>query len=427
MPSLSAKVERRMKRWQEQRWILDAIIKTVGIEWDQNRIGYTLGPCGPQATADFNGVRSRVQKFNDISREFKRAARRREGMAKHFMDEGHNVAARESSFIAALLYGSAQWPIFENTPENQSLNEKKNECYQQYARLAHHEIRRVEIPFGESSLPGYLHLPQAHGAPVAEPFPCVLAIGGMDSFKEIAVALYGDAFLERGIAVLAIDGPGQGECTIRDIHVTATNFTDAGRAILTWLRVQPELDPERLAVSGVSFGSYWGTQVAASDERWKGCAVAYVCHEPGANTIFNMASPTFKLRFMYMAGYEDEEKFDEFAQSLTLRGVGERLRCPYLVVAGEDDDLSPIEYTYELLDEVKAPKELLLYQGERHGLNTTTSSVLGPNPQTYMADWLADRLNGKPLHSRRLVVDMQGQTQVSEWARSSSAPGAVAE
>ncbi|MHB8596397.1 MAG: hypothetical protein ACYDER_06255 [Ktedonobacteraceae bacterium] len=109
MLSLSVEVERRMKRWQEQRWILDAIIKTVGIEWDQYRIGYTLGPCGPQATADFNGVRSRVQKFNDISREFKRAAMRREGMAKHFMDEGHSVATRESSFIAALLYGSAQW------------------------------------------------------------------------------------------------------------------------------------------------------------------------------------------------------------------------------------------------------------------------------------------------------------------------------
>jgi hypothetical protein len=46
--------------------------------------------------------------------------------------------------------------------------------------------------------------------------------------------------------------------------------------------------------------------VASIDDRVKGCAVAFVCHEPGANTIFNMASPTFKLRFMYMAGYEDE-------------------------------------------------------------------------------------------------------------------------
>ena len=32
---MATPVERRMKRWQEQRWILDSIIRTVGIEWDQ--------------------------------------------------------------------------------------------------------------------------------------------------------------------------------------------------------------------------------------------------------------------------------------------------------------------------------------------------------------------------------------------------------
>ena len=45
---MAAPVERRMKRWQEQRWILDNIIRTVGIEWDQPRIAYTAGPCGRQ-------------------------------------------------------------------------------------------------------------------------------------------------------------------------------------------------------------------------------------------------------------------------------------------------------------------------------------------------------------------------------------------
>ncbi len=412
MSSLSAGAEKRMRRWQEQRWLLDAVIKTVGVEWDQNRIGYTLGPCGPQATADFMGVRARVQKFNDISREFKRAAMRREAMAQRYADEGRDVAARESFFIAALLYGSAQWPIFENSQENIGLSEKKNVCYQAYARLADHEVRRVEIPFEGKTLPGYLHLPRQV---TPQSLPCVLSIGGMDSFKEISVALYGDKMLERGIAVLAIDGPGQGECTVRDIHVTATNFMDAGRVLIDWMSQQPELDAKRLAVNGVSFGSFWGTQVAAADERLRGCAVAYVCHEPGANTIFNMASPTFKLRYMYMTGYEDEEAFDAFAQTLTLEGVGAKIGCPFLVVAGEDDDLSPIEYTYKLLHEVKSPKELLLYQGERHGLNTTTSSALGPDAQTYMADWLLDRLEGKPALSQHRLVDMQGQVRAQSW------------
>jgi dienelactone hydrolase len=403
-----------MKRWQEQRWILDSIIKTVGVEWDQNRIGYTLGPCGPEATFDFMGVRTRVQKFSDISREFGRAAARRESLARRFEEEGRTVAARESFFIASLLYGSAQWSIFENSSESIDFNAKKVECYLKYAQYAEHEVRRVEIPFGGTSLPGYLHLPSKR--PPGK-LPCVLAIDGMDGFKEMMHSLYGDRFLERGIASLAIDGPGQGECCVRDIHVTATNFKDTGRAALAWMRVQPELDPDRIALFGVSFGSFWATQVASIDDRVKGCAVAYVCHEPGANTIFNMASPTFKLRFMYMAGYEDEDEFDKFAETLTLRGVGEHIKCPYLVVAGEDDELSPIEYTYELLDTIKAPKQLLLYQAEKHGLHTTSSSTLGPNWGVYMAEWIKDRLEGKRMESKNILVDLMGQTHPFEIPR----------
>lgn len=173
-PAMTSNVERRLKRWQEQRWILDAVIQTVGIEWDQARIGYTLGPCGPDAMADFNGVRSRVRKFNDISREYARAAVRREKMARQFEDQGRTVSARESYFIAALLYGSAQWPIYENTRENIALNDKKNACYQRYMQLADHDARRVEVPFAGKFLPGHFHLPPK--APSGR-LPCTVVFG----------------------------------------------------------------------------------------------------------------------------------------------------------------------------------------------------------------------------------------------------------
>jgi cephalosporin-C deacetylase-like acetyl esterase len=411
MAQMSPKVEKRMKRWQEQRWILDAVIKTVGVDWDQGRIGYTMRPCGPEATFDFMGVKSRIQKFSDIAREFSRAAKRREGIARKFETEGKTVSARESYFIASLLYGSAQWPIFENTPENISLDNKKTECYKKYASFASHEIRRAEIPFGKNSLPGYLHLPEKRPA---GKLPCILTIGGMDTFKEMIHSMYGDDFLERGLASFAIDGPGQGECCVRDIHITGTNFIDAGRAALTWMREQPELDPDRIAIFGVSFGSLWATQVASIDDRIKGCAVAFVCHEPGAKTVFNSTSPSFKLRFMYMAGYDDEADFDKFSETINLNGIGEKMKVPYLVVAGEDDELSPIEYTYDLLNKIKAPKELLLYQGERHALHTNSATALGPSWLGYMLDWLSARIDGKTAETKYTLVDLMGQTHSME-------------
>src|ERR1700730_11630661 len=107
-PAMPAATERRMKRWQEQRWILDTVIQTVGVEWDQARIAYTLGPCGPDAIADFNGVRARVRKFNDIAREYARGASRRERMARQFEDEKRTGGGpRHSFFVPPLLSHTA--------------------------------------------------------------------------------------------------------------------------------------------------------------------------------------------------------------------------------------------------------------------------------------------------------------------------------
>ena len=272
-PEMNAATERKMKRWQEQRWLLDAVVQTVGVEWDQARIAYTLGPCGPDATGDFIGIRSRVRKYNDIAREYTRAAVRREKMARQFEADGHPIAARESYFIAALLYGSAQWPIFEVTRENLALNEKKAAAYAKYMELADHEIRKVEIPFGGNgkSLPGYLHLPLKRGT---GKIPAVWAIGGMDSIKEVGVALYGDKLLERGIAVLALEGPGQGECCVREIHPTATNWMQAGPLVLSWLRSQNEIDPDRIALVRREHGLILGDASGLGGRPAEGLRVA---------------------------------------------------------------------------------------------------------------------------------------------------------
>jgi dienelactone hydrolase len=407
-----AELGRRMRRWQEQRWILDAVIRTVGIEWDQARIAYTLGPCGPAATADFMGVRQRVQKFSDIAREFERAAHRRRAHAERMEQAGRPVAARESYFIAALLYGSAQWPLFIDSPDNRRLDDAKVACYGSYARLADHPVERVEIPFGDGVLPGWLHWPREGPGP----FPVVIAIDGMDGFKEMMVAMYGDALLSRGLGVLALDGPGQGEALTHGLHVTPTNFREVGRLAAAYLRRHPRCDGARLAFYGVSFGSYFATVAATGVEDLRGVAVAYVCHEPGGETIFQSASPSFKLRFMYMAGIADEEEFDTWRQGFDLTDVAPLLNCPYLVVAREDDELSPIEYTLALLERVPGPKELLLYEGERHGLHTTSSSALGPSDREWIAEWLSDRLTtDRPAPSRRVYVDLSGRIHESAW------------
>jgi hypothetical protein len=106
---MRAKTELKVKRWKDQRWLLDTVIQAVGMEWDQPRLNYTMYPAGPDAIGDFRAVGMRVRKFADMHREFAAAARRREVKAQGFEKQGRKVSARESYFIAALLYSAARW------------------------------------------------------------------------------------------------------------------------------------------------------------------------------------------------------------------------------------------------------------------------------------------------------------------------------
>ena len=212
----------------------------------------------------------------------------------------------------------------------------------------------------------------------------------------------GDPLLQRGLAILSIDGPGQGETRERGITVTASNCEDGAKAAYAYLKTRPEIDSDRTAIYGSSMGSYWGTRMAASEPGFKACAVAGVCMEPTQYSIFNTAAPSFKLNYMYMAGYDDEAEFDEFCKTLTLEGVAAKIQCPYMVAAGEDDELCPIEFVYQLMDEATCPKVLYVYEGERH-------SIRNPAARTIIVDWLKDCLDGKPVTSEKVYVEMSGK------------------
>ena len=405
---MSSNADGRMKRWQEQRWILDAVIRTVGIEWDQGRIGYGSAPGGPQSVAEFRATASKIKRVGDFVREFSNTAKRRAAKAAQFEVDARLVAARASWLGAALLWAAARWPIFETNEELEKLEERMNHCFAQYIKFSQRPIEAVRIPFQGKELPAYLHLP--HKPEPGETFPCCINIPGMDSSKETGVMMYGDAFIERGIAVLSIDGPGQAESASLGIFVTENNHMDAAVSTLDWLCKHPAIDQDKIVVRGTSFGTYWGLQWAAAlDERIKGVAVSGVCHEPGCNTIFNMASPSFKLRYMWMADYDDEAEFDEFAKKIDLRPYVGGITCPSLIVAGEQDQLSPIENSYMVFDHIKAPKEILVYEGANHSVADASSVALGDSPREYLADWLVARLAEKPMDSVKVFVDSAGR------------------
>jgi dienelactone hydrolase len=400
------------RRFAEQRWLIDNIIRANGIDWDQPRSVSYNAPCGPEANADFAGIREKVKKLADIAPAFEAVGRRREAKAQAAEQEEAPVTARNNYFMAAIHYAAAQWTFDVNNEKNLWLNARKRECYLNYARLADHRVEAAWIPFGDKKLPGWLHLPPGYNG---GKIPAVLAIPGMDGFKEAQVALYGDRWLTRGIAVLVVEGPGQYESAVLDIHVSMDNWIAAGKAIMDWMVARPELDPERIGVVGQSFGSFFGTIVCATEPRFKACGVTATCLEPGCRTIFEDASPTFKQRFMYMSGYTDEAAFDKFVKTLTWEGYAGKIKVPYLCVAGEADELSPLEHTERLMHTLKSPKRLVVYQDCRHSVGNVPATNLGPTPPVLVADWMAARLAGKPFPSERWYVESNGRVVKTQY------------
>ncbi len=405
-PDTTVRGEPQVRRFDEQRWLIDNIIRANGIDWDQPRSIYIQMPCGLEANADFAGIRERVKRMADIGPAFEAVARRREAKAKAAEEAGNLVTARDNYFMAAVHWGAAQWPYDQNNETNIAYNNKKRECYTKYAALAEHRVEAAWIPFEGKAIPAWFHLPPNYNG---GRIPAVIAIPGMDSYKEIQVALYGDRFLNRGLAVLAIDGPGQYEAPMLGIYYSTERWMKVGKPIVDWLAARPEIDAERIAVSGTSFGTFFGTILTAYEPRIKACAVMSVCHEPGGETIFQQASPTFKKRFMYMSGITDEAEFDRFRQTITWEGHTERIRAPYLCVAGEFDELSPIEHSLRLVKSVQGPKQMVVYQDSRHSVGNVPAANLGPFPQILVADWIADRLAGKPFPSEHWFVRSNGQ------------------
>jgi dienelactone hydrolase len=405
-PILDHRGAPQVRRFDEQRWLIDNIIRANGIDWDQPRSLYIHLPCGIEANADFAGIRDRVKKMADIGPAFAAVARRREAKANAAALADRKVTARDNFFMAAVHWGAAQWPYDENDETNVAYNNKKRECYAKYAALADHHVEAVWVPFKDKAIPAWLHLPPGYSS---GRLPVVISIPGMDSYKEIQVALYGDKYLNRGMAVLAIDGPGQYEAPMIGLYFTMENWMAAGPALVDWVAARPELDATRIGVAGTSFGSLFGTVLTANEPRIKACAVMSVCHEPGCHTIFQEASPTFKKRFMYMSGITDEAEFDEFRKKITWHGHADKIRVPYLCVAGEAEELSPLQHSERLMAALKGPKQMVVYQESRHSVGNVPAANLGPFPPILLADWLADRLAGKAFVSERWYVTGSGE------------------
>ena len=150
------------------------------------------------------------------------------------------------------LYSFGRWPI-PASPGKQRSYEKAIEAFLAHARFWDPPLEVVRIPFEGKEIIGYLRLPKNANGPV----PLVLAVNGLDSRKEDFAESF-SAILPFGVGYLAVDGPGTGQNPIK----VSENAERMLSRVLDYIATRPEIDKNRVAMHGVSWGAYWATKMA---------------------------------------------------------------------------------------------------------------------------------------------------------------------
>ncbi len=214
----------------------------------------------------------------------------------------------------------------------------------------------------------------------------MVLIPGLDSAKE-EFRPTEDLFLSRGIATVAVDGPGQGEAEY-DLAIRP-DWEVPGRAIIDAVTGLPGIDQGRIGIWGVSLGGYYAARVASGDERVR--AAISLCPVYCLGDIWDRLPDLSRAAFTARSKSDSAEQARQRAAELTMAGRSGRITAPILIVAGKLDRIFPWQDAQRLADEIGDNAEPLMLEDGNHGC----ANVVYLH-RTYSADWMASRLPAEP-------------------------------
>ncbi len=204
---------------------------------------------------------------------------------------------------------------------------------------------------------------------------------GLDSVKEElqATAQY---LLDRGLAIIAVDGPGQGEAEYELAIEPA--YERVASAVADYLEGRDDVDPARIGGFGVSLGGYYAARAAAYEPRIK--AAVSLAGPYQWSLDWDILPPQTRATFQRRSGAATGAEAREKMAALTLEHAAARITRPLLVAAGGRDRLVPTYHAERLAREAPGA-ELMLDPDGTHGLTNHAFES-----RSKMADWLAAHL-----------------------------------
>jgi esterase FrsA len=273
--------------------------------------------------------------------------------------EKTDPAKANTDYIRAWrIYSFGRWPI-PSSPGKQRSYEKALEAFLDHAKFYDPPLEVVHIPFEGKEIIGYLRLPKNRKGPV----PLVIAVNGLDSRKEDLTESF-SAILPFGVGYLAVDGPGTGQAPIK----VTENSDRMLSKVIDYAQSRPEIDQNRIAIHGVSWGAYWATKMAIVERgRLRGASAQSPPIDEFFQKDFLMNSLLGNREYLFdqvpalMSILQGVNTLDEMAAylpklSLVHQGLLGKPMAPMLILAGVLDTQVPISDEYLLLSKGDTPK-----------------------------------------------------------------------
>lgn len=289
---------------------------------------------------------------------------------------GHRLTAARYARWAAGAALFAQMAINEDT-------QLKGELYGRYvqhvaraAELSAPAIERLEVPWRDGRLVGWLCLPSSGRAAAT-----VVVWGGLSGWGAAYLGA-ADALTARGMACLLAEGPGQGEPRLTDRLFVDEHVADGFARFLDAIDADPQLG-DAVGVHGNSFGGLFAAHLAAQDPRVGACVVNGAPAAPQLPTF-----RTARAQFAAALGTDDEDQLTATLGRLRFDPARQQIDCPVLVLHGGADPLVPDDGIQAPFAEAAGPRgELRVWPDGEHTLYNHAAER-----DAIVADWFADQL-----------------------------------